>query len=420
MSSVRKKEQMKMFILCWISYANIYFGRMNLSVAQKLMQSDLGLSNTAIGGFSSLFFCVYACGKLVNGYLGDKGNNKWLIFQGLLISGLCNILFGIVHNYYVLLALWGLNGFFQSLMWCNILKIICSWYPPKQISKVMIDLSTSMVAGTFLGLSGCGLLAAFLPWKYQFLIPGGILVFNAAVWAGLAQNGPVCPQADGCVGREIASEEENMGAMNGERTGYVPAIGIIKFLFTSGLILVTLVCLPQGIVKDNVGVWGPTMVTDIYHFNVSQSSMILLAIPVLNFLGILVVGRLKEAGGLSTIRISICTLGISLLLILLLVFGMEASPVIGIGALGLLSAVMYGQNALLLGAIPTQYAAYGRVSFASGFLDCFSYIATAGFSALTGIMLDQKLGWQYIFLTWIGMILLSIAALIRCKKKMYL
>ena len=281
----------------------------------------------------------------------------------------------------------------------------------------MIDLSTSMVAGTFLGLSGCGLLAAFLPWKYQFLIPGGILVFNAAVWAGLAQNGPVCPQADGCVGREIASEEENMGAMNGERTGYAPAIGIIKFLFTSGLILVTLVCLPQGIVKDNVGVWGPTMVTDIYHFNVSQSSMILLAIPVLNFLGILVVGRLKEAGGLSTIRISICTLGISLLLILLLVFGMEASPVIGIGALGLLSAVMYGQNALLLGAIPTQYAAYGRVSFASGFLDCFSYIATAGFSALTGIMLDQKLGWQYIFLTWIGMILLSIAALIRCKKR---
>ena len=419
MNSIQKKGQIKIFILCWISYTNIYFGRMNLSVAQKLMQSDLGLSNTAIGGFSSLFFCVYACGKLVNGYLGDKGDNKRLIFQGMLISGLSNILFGIVHNYYALLVLWGINGFFQSLMWCNILKMICSWYPEKQISKVMIDLSTSMLAGSFLGLSGCGLLAAWLPWKYQFLIPGGILVLNAAAWAGLAQTGPMSQQVENTGGIGSRTEEEITGEIS-EGAGCVPTIGILRFLLTSGLILVTLVCLPQGIVKDNVGVWGPTMVTDTYHFEVSQSSMILLTIPVLNFFGILAVGRLKKSGRLSNIRISMWTLGISLILVLMLVLGMEASPVIGIGALGLLSAVMYGQNALLLGAIPTQYAAYGRVSFASGFLDCFSYIATAGFSALTGIMLDQKLGWRYIFLTWFGMILLSIAALVRCKKKKYL
>ncbi len=59
-----------------------------------------------------------------------------------------------------------------------------------------------------------------------------------------------------------------------------------KFILASGLIWIILACLAQGVIKDGIGLWGPTMIQDIYGVDAGTASFLLLFIPVMNFMGI--------------------------------------------------------------------------------------------------------------------------------------
>ena len=100
----------KIFFLCWIAYASIYFARVNLSVAIPFIQKTLVLDKVQVGLIGSLFFWIYGIGQFVNGYIGDKVSSKIFIFIGLFVTSLTNIFFGLTSNFSFMLVIWAING----------------------------------------------------------------------------------------------------------------------------------------------------------------------------------------------------------------------------------------------------------------------------------------------------------------------
>lgn len=114
------------------TYLFFYNGRQNINLVMSQMAEDLlGSANetAALGVVSSALFWCYAFGQLINGRLGAIFGYKRFIIFGIIASATLNVVISFQHNITVIAILWGLNGFFQSMLWSNGLGVINKWFP---------------------------------------------------------------------------------------------------------------------------------------------------------------------------------------------------------------------------------------------------------------------------------------------------
>lgn len=131
------KEQYKKFrCYAWlmllsfgITYLFFYNGRQNINLVMSQMATELGSTTTALGVVSSALFWCYAFGQLINGRLGAYFGYKKFMMFGVIASAILNVVISFQHSIPVIALLWGLNGYFQSMVWSNGLGILNKWWP---------------------------------------------------------------------------------------------------------------------------------------------------------------------------------------------------------------------------------------------------------------------------------------------------
>jgi sugar phosphate permease len=58
------------FILTWIAYATLYFGRKGFPVVKSTLEKDHGITRDMLGWIDTGYLTAYAIGQFVNGWLG--------------------------------------------------------------------------------------------------------------------------------------------------------------------------------------------------------------------------------------------------------------------------------------------------------------------------------------------------------------
>ena len=114
-----------------ITYLFFYNGRQNINLVMTQMATELGTDTAALGIVSSALFWCYAFGQLINGRLGAFFGYKRFMMFGIAASAVINVLISFQHSIPVIALLWGLNGFFQSMVWANGLGVLNKWWPKK-------------------------------------------------------------------------------------------------------------------------------------------------------------------------------------------------------------------------------------------------------------------------------------------------
>ncbi len=131
-----KHWRKRVFLTTWITYSTFYLCRVNMSIAVPGIMGEFGYSKTAMGGVMTALLVAYAAGQFINGQLGDKFGARRLITLGILGSALLNIAFGFSPGITVMIAIWALNGYFQSMGWAPSVKTIANWFPPNIRGKM--------------------------------------------------------------------------------------------------------------------------------------------------------------------------------------------------------------------------------------------------------------------------------------------
>ena len=111
------KRERNIFLLCFLAYSATYVCRLNYSSIIPELSSHGVLSESKIASVSSAFFICYGLGQIVSGIIGDKLNTRYMIFFGVFLSSISNIILCFFNSYPVLIIFWALNGLFQSLVW---------------------------------------------------------------------------------------------------------------------------------------------------------------------------------------------------------------------------------------------------------------------------------------------------------------
>lgn len=402
-----KSWQMRIFILCWIAYAFVYFGRVNISVAIPEIQNEFGWDKWQVGLIGSLFFWIYGIGQLINGNIGDRISSRVLIFVGLFVTALANLFFGLSASFPVMIILWSLNGYFQSTLWGPITKTLSFWFSHESRGKVAIWISTSMVGGYLLAWGLSGQILALFTWRWAFCIPGAAILVYSAIWYLKMKNHPM----------EVGLESPNkyVNTKPDSDTSTYSGLSFFQVFLKTKLWYVVIACLTQGIIKDGISLWGPTLLKETHNLDMESTSALIVFIPLMNFAGIMMAGWLNKRLGNKEKLATAVLFASGMFSILLLVYLGKLSPVAGLIFLGLSSAAMYGANTLLLGVIPMNFAKYNKVSSIAGFLDFCSYLAAGCTASITGLIVD-KLGWNGVLSVWIVSCVIGVVSLMSSWK----
>lgn len=387
-----RRWQWRIFGIAWLAYASFYLCRVNLAVALPVIRADLSWDSRTAGLVGSAFLWVYALGQLVNGVLGQRANARWFVGVGMLVSALCNVAFGSASALPLMIILWALNGWVQSMGWGPIIKTIHSWFDPRRRGRIAALFSPCFVLGHLTAWAAGGWLVGRFGWRYAFWLPASVFGGVALVWVvGIRPT----PQAAG-----FAATSERVDP---------PSVSIAhtlgSLLAQPRLRWAALICILSSMIKDGLTLWAPTMLVDAWQMPVEGAALAASAVPLLGLAGSLLAGwatdrffRSHEMPGVAGLSLILAAAMAGFLLL-----PGDKDLWVAVLLLGLSGMAAYGINALLLTSLPLSFGAPAAVA---GFLDFSSYVG-GGISALVAGQLLARGSWDAVYGYWLAATLLA-------------
>ncbi len=117
---------------CFIGYAVFYLCRRNIPLAVPMLREELDISRGVAGLIDTAMLITYGVGKFCNGILADRTNPRFLMALGLLLSAVANLLFGFTTAVFLLVFLFAMNGWFQSMGFPPGARLLSHWYSPSE------------------------------------------------------------------------------------------------------------------------------------------------------------------------------------------------------------------------------------------------------------------------------------------------
>jgi len=155
----------------FVGYALFYLIRLNLAVATPAMMSELQLSKSEMGLFSSVFGLLYGLSKFVNGMLGDRANLRYFMALGLMFASLACLFFGLSTAFESLLVFWALNAWFQGMGWPPCARGLTQWFSTSERGTFWGIWNASHQVGGVIIIIAAGYLVAHHGWRAAFVVP---------------------------------------------------------------------------------------------------------------------------------------------------------------------------------------------------------------------------------------------------------
>ena len=339
---------------------------MNFSVALPFINAEFPDGASKSGVIASCFFFSYAAGQLLNGFAGDLKRPEIMVFVGLLLSAVANLIFGFANSIGLMSGIWLLNGLFQSMLWGPIIRILSVHHQDNRINNRSSALMLSTVAGYFLAWGVAGTLADQINWRFAMWVPSIAVGAFAWVWFfTMVRPGTAAANPIGDGGVRAAKEK----------------IPLVQMLSRTRLWFVMLGALCQGIIKDGISLWVPLYLLHRFNLSLTHTVLFILVIPVFNAFGIILAGWLNKRLLYQERKTAALLFVFAFILLICLVWLPVQNILFTTLLIACASGMTYGTNSIIMSTIPMKYGRYGKSSFVAGVMDCCSY-AGVGISSL--------------------------------------
>ncbi len=372
--------------LCCLVYFSSYMTRINYGAAIAEIVLSLGITKALASMAVTGSFITYGIGQIFNGIIGDRIKPRTMVFLGLCVSSVCNIIMSALSNVYMMTVIWCINGLAQSMLWPPLTRIMSENLSPDEYRKTCVAVSASASIATISIYLIVPLCITLSGWRSVFLFSAACGLVVGFVWL-FSVNSLTSS------GRDIHEINEDMG-MN----SLAPSINFRTLLFHSGLNYIIVIILLHGILRDGITTWMPSYINDIYHFGTSISILSTAILPVFTIISLLAASRLYKSVR-NEVKASAIIWILGLICSFILIFVFTSQIAISILMMAIITGCMHGINLMLIGIFPARYQSTGRVSTVSGILNAFTYggsaISSYGIAALS-----DKFGWKTTIITW--------------------
>ena len=391
----RRKNADLLILLCFTAYTAVYVARKNYSVCMTGMIADGVLDKVTGGTAGSVFLALYAGGQLVNGILGDRVSPRVMITLGLCGAGGCNLLMGVQQTGALIPVIWGLNGIFCSMLWSAVIRCFSEWLPDDAHDRAGIWIGATIPIGAVCSYLLCAAMIRFFDWRAAFFACGGV-----AIAAGLL----FCFRVER-LHRALAPAGKEDGSGAEESIHPRSQTPLLRLIVSTGLVFTVFGILANGVLKDGLDLWVPTLLCEFFGLDSSAASLLTAVLPVINLSGTVAAQQLNSRVIHCEMTVAGIMFGISVVsfIPLLILTGSGCTglwaAILSVILISITSASMLGANSMFLTFIPFHFSTVGRSSGVTGFLNCCSY-AAAALSGVTFGMISESSGWTVTLLAF--------------------
>ncbi len=377
--------QWRVVLLGWVTYASFYLGRVNLATALPAIQTDLHFSPDQISALAGATLWTYALGQLVNGWLGNHLDTRRMVLFGIVGSTFVNLLFATSSSLPVMVALWLINGFLQSMGWGPILRTLSVTLEPTQRQRIAGAFGASYVVGNAVTWVLTALLLSTGQWRLTFVIPPLLMLAIGIAWYILSV--PAAPSAESRVSFKLSM----LKTLSGE------------------LWPVLITALVGGALLNGALIYAPTFIAQTLPLD--QAALTAIIFPIFGLLGTAwLSARILERVGGNALR--------SLIILLMLAAVTRALalilPASTLAALILLAGMgitSYALTNILLTAIPLTTRSQFGTSVVAGLMDATHSIGGAMGSTMVGLLLARG-SWSLVFAMWTVLPLIALGIMV--------
>lgn len=374
-------------ILCSVSYLAVYIARNVLGAVTPQMIDTGRYTEEFIGSVSSVYFVFYAVGQLINGAIGDKIKARNMISFGLILAGICNFTFPILKSELSIQFIYGMTGFFLSMIYGPMTKVVSENTDPIHATRC----SLGYTFASFFGSPMAGVMASVMVWTTVFRVSSIVLWTMGII----------------CFFTFLALEKHGIvkyGQYDRKKTD--KREGAVKELFRRDIVVFTVVSLITGVIRTSVIFWLPTYLAQYLGFSSDKATSIFSLCTLLicgsAFVSIFTYERLKR----------------NMELTLLLMFTVSSLSFLGAylvdariaNIIFMVMAIFFNNCAatMLWSVYCPGLKDTGIVSGATGFLDFMSYMAAAASSTIFANSVSA-IGWGNLILVWMALMLVGVA-----------
>ncbi len=384
----KRSSQATAFIwLCAVIYFVSYITRNSYSSAITEITEAIGATRDATGLVGTSAFLTYGLGQIVCGILGDYIAPRYMILGGVLFTSVCNLTMPLLDgNVTAMVVLWGINGFAQAMFWPPLVRLMAEHLSGRDYNDAVVAVTTASSVGNILVYLLSPLCIAISGWKLIFCVTGLAGFIMAAFWFVGTRKLPE-PDAD------------ESGKTGAAVQGQVEKLPLCKLAAISGLFVILFCIILQGMLRDGLTTWMPSLVSDTFHLPNAVSILSGVVLPLFAIVSIKGSAIVQEKVQNEVLCAAIF-FGGGLVCSLLMLPLFDKNVVLSVVLMSLITACMHGVNLMLITRAPIHFARFGKISTMSGLLNAFTYIGSA-LSTYGFALLSEKFGWYFTIGSWV-------------------
>lgn len=395
--------QWRIFGLLWTSYAAYYLCRMNFSAAQPAILLEFPTWTKAqIGLIPSVYSVFYATGQFINGQIGSRFGARRMMSIGMVVIAATNLIFSQTNSYSLMLVLWAINGYAQSIGWPMVVQTMSQWFRVARRGTMMGLISTCYQVGNVSAWLLSGWLVTSYGWRTAFLIPGLIQIpLLGLLLLGMRNR----PEDAGLPHiRDDGERESTTSSGEVEVWSIWRIIRVTLSSKTLWILALSYFCF--NAVRYAFMNWGIQYFADFHGQQVKNSAFMAVVFPLIGSLGAISSGWVSDRFFQSR-RAPVCAIMLLALAGACLAFIPipKGEIVMATSLLGVAGFLIYGPDAILTGAAAIDLAHPKAAASAAGFIMAMGNLGSALVSgAGVGKVLDMSQGnWNPVFIILAGL-----------------
>lgn len=368
-----------------LTYAFLYMGRYNLTVAKNALGTDI--SNADFGTIFGIGTWVYGCSFLLNGPLTDRWGGRKTILISSVGSAIANVLMGwVVFNGSKemlvpgLTLCYALNMYFQSFGAVSIVKVNAAWFHVRERGTFGGIFGILISLGIYFAFDWGALIVKNAPVYMVFIIPAVMLTLFAIVDFFMVFDTP----------GQTGHKDFNTGDASSGDDGVKLTLGQVAKKMATDPVIVTIALIEfcSGFLRNAIMQWYiifSKQTNQMDHFIASNWGM---ANCVAGILGGVFAGTISDKlfqsrrGPVSSILYGIMLVGAPLALFFL------TSPMVGWVVSFMMLAVI-GVHGMLSGTASMDFGGKKNVGVAVGLIDGMVYLGTGLQAIIYGSILPS-------------------------------
>ena len=368
-------------LLCSAVYFTSYLTRKNYDAVLVEIINSVGTTGRAAGLVSTAAFITYGIGQLISGFVGDHIKPRNLIIAGMSATAVCNLLMPLMGSITPMIVLWGINGFAQALFWPPLVRMMAVNLDTEHYNRACVWVSVAANIATISVYLLASLCTAVASWKALFIIGAAGAILMIVIWVLLApKNDFNAPQ------KKAEESNEKAPSLLSSKT-----VVIMLVLLAAAIIL-------QGILRDGVATWMPTLIADTFNMSSSVSILSGIVLPIFSMLSYNVANAIERRVK-NELTTSALLFGIATVSAIILIPTLNMNPILSILLVAITTGCMHGINLMLITRIPRYFDKFNKISFVSGLLNAFTYVGS-GTATFLFAVLEEGFGWSGTIVSW--------------------